>query len=430
MFVDKATVVLKAGKGGDGIVSFRHEKYIDKGGPDGGDGGKGGDVVLVASRNENTLASFRFQKELKAADGAPGGKRRKRGRSASDLIVKVPVGTAIVNDQGLVIADLAEDGQTAIIARGGRGGFGNAHFISSRRQAPRIAEKGEQGEGLEAQLELKMIADVGLVGLPNAGKSTLLSVISNARPEIANYPFTTLTPNLGVVDVDGEASILFADIPGLIEGAAEGKGLGDDFLRHVERTAVLVHLIDAYQADVVEAYRTIQGELAAYKVDLSTKPQIVALTKIEGLDDEIIQDHLSRLKKVAPKGTLLMAISAQSKQGLKELLRTVRGVVESERARKTAESSENTESVPVLSMTDTQEAWTVAASKTEKGVFIVRGAKIEGFARRTNFDSDEGVQRLRIIMRKKGIIHELRRQGIEPGHTIQFGDNTNDRLTY
>jgi len=421
MFVDKATVSVKAGNGGDGVISFRHEKYIDKGGPDGGDGGDGGDVVFVASRNENTLVNFRFQKQLKATDGSAGGKRRKHGRSAPDLIVKVPVGTMVVDTEGNILADLAQDEQQAIIAKGGKGGFGNAHFISSRRQAPRIAEKGEQGETLDAQLELKMIADVGLVGLPNAGKSTLLSVISNARPEIANYPFTTLTPNLGVVDVDGESSLLFADIPGLIEGAAEGKGLGDEFLRHVERTAVLLHLVDAYQEDVTQAYQTIQKELAAYKVDLSTKPQIVALTKIEGLDGEIVKDQLTKLSKVAPKGTELMAISAQSKQGLQELLRKVRKIVEDERAR-TVEQLPEAASIPVLTLAKTEDTWAVAKADN---TYIVRGPKIERFAERTHFESEEGVQRLRDIMRKNGIMHELVRQGAKAGDTVRFGDSNN-----
>jgi GTP-binding protein len=423
MFIDKAVVTIKAGDGGNGAVSFRHEKYIDKGGPDGGDGGTGGNVVFVASRNENTLANFRFQKELQAESGQSGGKRRKHGRSAPDLLVKVPVGTVVTNAEGQVLADLSQDDQRAVIAKGGKGGFGNAHFVSSRRQAPRVAEKGEQGDALEAQLELKMIADVGLVGLPNAGKSTLLSVISNARPEIANYPFTTLTPNLGVVDVDGESSVLFADIPGLIEGAAEGKGLGDEFLRHVERTAVLVHLIDAYQEDVAEAYRTIQSELAAYKVNLASKPQIVVLTKIEGLDEDIIKDQLAKLKDIVPKGTPLMAISAQSKQGLPEMLRKVRVAVEEQRAVQSEEIEED-EGVPVLTLADDDTAWSVAKEDT---VFVVHGRKIERFASRTHFENDEGVQRLRDIMRKMGIMHELVRQGINPGDKIRIGS---DHMTY
>jgi len=374
----------------------------------------------VASRNENTLVNFRFQKELTAADGQAGGKRRKHGRSSPDLLVKVPVGTVVVDQQGRTLADLSTDGQQAIIAKGGRGGFGNAHFVSSRRQAPRVAEKGEEGESLDAQLELKMIADVGLVGLPNAGKSTLLSVISNARPEIANYPFTTLTPNLGVVDVDGEASILFADIPGLIEGAAEGKGLGDEFLRHVERTVVLLHLIDAYQEDIEAAYQTIQAELAAYKADLTNKPQIVALTKIEGLDQDIINDQLAKVAKLAPKGTPLMAISAQSKQGLPDLLRRVRAMVEAERALQQAQTeTETDEQLPVLTLATDENAWTVT---TTEGGFLVRGVKIERFAGRTQFENEEGVQRLRDIMRKTGIMHELVRRGVRSGDWVQIGD--------
>jgi GTP-binding protein len=419
MFVDKAVVTIKAGDGGNGAISFRHEKYIDKGGPDGGDGGNGGDVIFVASRNENTLVNFRYQKELTADAGSAGGKRRKHGKSASDLLVKVPVGTVVLNTEGNILADLSQDGQQAIIAKGGKGGFGNAHFVSSRRQAPRIAEKGEKGDALDAQLELKMIADVGLVGLPNAGKSTLLSVISNARPEIANYPFTTLTPNLGVVDVDGESSVLVADIPGLIEGAAEGKGLGDEFLRHVERTAVLLHLIDVYQEDIAEAYQTIQSELAAYKVDLTDRPQIAVLTKIEGLDQEMVNDQLEKLKKIVPKGTKLMTISAQSKQGIPELLRTVRKLVEAARATQAEEESVES-TVPVITLTGEEDSWTVTK---EGDVFTVTGRKIERFAERTHFESDEGVQRLRDIMRKMGIMHELVRQRIKAGDTIRIGNS-------
>ncbi|HET8671050.1 MAG TPA: GTPase ObgE [Candidatus Saccharimonadales bacterium] len=419
MFVDKAAVAIKAGNGGDGIISFRHEKYIDKGGPDGGDGGKGGDVVFVASRNENTLVNFRYQKELRAEPGEPGGKRRKHGKSGKDLLVKVPVGTAIIDREGKILADLAMDGERAVVARGGKGGFGNAHFISSRRQAPRIAERGEQGEEIEAYLELKMIADVGLIGLPNAGKSTLLSVISNARPEIASYPFTTLIPNLGVVDVDGETSILFADIPGLIEGAAEGKGLGDEFLRHVERTAVLVHLIDAYQDDIALAYDTVQKELSAYKADLMSKPQVVVLTKIEGLDEEIVKDQLSKIKQLVPKDTILMAISAQSKQGISDLLRKVRSIVEQERAKQAQVVASEESALPILTLDEKDEAWNV--TKTDDGIFVVTGIKIERFAARTHFNSEEGMQRLRDIMRKLGIMHELIRQGINPGDTIRIG---------
>ncbi|HSX17329.1 MAG TPA: GTPase ObgE [Patescibacteria group bacterium] len=418
-FIDKATILVKAGDGGNGAVSFRHEKFIDKGGPDGGDGGNGGSVILAASRNQNTLANFRFQKELAAEPGQTGGKRRMHGKNGKDLIVNVPVGTVATDENGVILADLPEDGAQMVIAKGGKGGFGNAHFVSSVRQAPRVAEKGEPGEQPTVQLELKMIADVGLVGLPNAGKSTLLSVISNARPEIADYPFTTLVPNLGVVDIDKEVSLLFADIPGLIEGAAEGKGLGDEFLRHVERTAVLVHLIDAYQEDVVTAYNTIQNELKAYKIDLSGRPQVVALTKIEGLDGDIVKDQLAKLKKIVPKESALTAISAPTKQGIPELLRTVRKLVETERSHeRTAEATVDAPTVPVLTLEDQDDAWEVIK---EEDAYVVHGTKIERFAVRTDFNNPAGVERLRAIMRKHGITHELVRQGINPGDSVRIG---------
>lgn len=421
-FIDKASVTIQAGDGGDGIVSWRHEIYVDKGGPDGGDGGDGGDVVFVASRNQNTLASFRYQRELKAKPGAKGGASRKHGRNGLDLEVAVPVGTVVTDSEGTVLADLVQDGQRAIIAQGGKGGFGNAHFISSVRQTPKIAEKGEDGDRIQAELELKMIADVGLVGLPNAGKSTFLSVVSNATPEIANYPFTTLKPNLGVATVDKATHLLLADIPGLIEGAAEGKGLGDEFLRHVERTAVLLHLIDVYQSDVVETYTTIQKELAAYKIDLSGKPQIVALTKTEGLDQDIIDDQLKTLRTALPEGTPLFAISAQTHTGTTELLRELGKMVAAERARLAAQESELTteDGLPVLKLENNEQlAWSV---EKKKDYFLVTGHKIEKFASRTDFESEAGIQRLRDIMKKMGIMHELRRQKIDAGNRILFGN--------
>lgn len=424
-FVDKVRVTVEAGQGGNGKLSFRHEKFVDKGGPDGGDGGDGGDIILLASRNQNTLATFRYQKEVRAEDGKPGDKTRKHGRSAKDLIVALPVGTIATNDEGLVVADLVEDGQKAVVAKGGRGGFGNAHFVSSRRQAPNFAEKGEPGEVFELELELKMIADVGLVGLPNAGKSTLLSKLSNARPEIADYPFTTLTPNLGVVDIDKNTSVLFADIPGLIEGAANGKGLGHDFLRHVERTAVILHLIDAYTEDVAAAYLTIKAELKAYQPDLAKRPEIIAMTKVEGLDEEIIVDLIDQLHKVAPKRTLVMAISSQSGEGLQPLLFAVKDIVKKVRSKH--QETDTKQTVPVLALTDTSDAYTVAK---EADIFVVTGQRIEQFARRTDFDNDQGVQRLRDIMRRAGILHELRRQGIAPGQTIQIGTNQGTSFPY
>jgi GTP-binding protein len=417
MFIDKVTVDISAGNGGNGRVSFRHEKFIDRGGPDGGDGGNGGSVVLVASRNQNTLARFRFDKLLQAEHGQAGGKTRKHGRSAKDLMVAVPVGTVVTTADGKVLADLVRDEQEAVIAKGGRGGFGNAHFVSSRRQAPNFAEKGEEGQQLTAQLELKIIADVGLVGMPNAGKSTLLARLSNARPEIADYPFTTLTPNLGVVDIDKDNSVLFADIPGLIEGASEGKGLGHEFLRHIERTAVIVHLIDAYQDDVAATYKTIKGELQTYSNDLAKRPEIIALTKVEGLDDDIVADLQKQLKKVVPKNEKIFAISSQSGQGLKELLFAVKEAVAKAHEQQ-AEVEAELEAVPVLRLTDDTDSWQVAKVDSH---FVVTGSKIEQFAARTDFDNEEGVRRLRDIMQRLGIMHELVRKGIEPGQTISFG---------
>ena len=405
-------------------MSFRHEKFVERGGPDGGDGGDGANIVVKASNNQNTLAKYRFKKEITAENGANGSKRKKHGRTASDMILDVPVGTVILDKKNNLIADLVNSGQTAVIAIGGRGGFGNAHFISSTRQAPRIAEKGEPGEELEATLELKMIADVGLVGLPNAGKSTLLSRISNAQPEIANYPFTTLRPNLGVVDIgSGEKGFLVADIPGLIEGASQGKGLGDEFLRHVERTKLLIHVIDCYQNDIETNYKTIQNELKEYNKKLAKLPQIIALNKIDGLDDEIVQDQVKKLKTVAKKNTIL-TISALSGTGIKELIFAGKKLLD-----KTTEKSAKkiVEEIPVITLDDKDDSWTV--KKTAKG-FIIKGMKIERFAKRTDFDSDEGIKRLRDIMAKMGIIKELERRKIRPSERIMFGNLTSRWIEY
>lgn len=418
MFVDKVTVHVQAGNGGNGVVSFRHEIYVDKGGPDGGDGGDGGDVVLVSSRNQNTLANFRFQKTIKASDGSNGAKQKKHGKSGKDLIVPVPVGTVVTDEHGEQLADLYQDGQRAVIAHGGRGGFGNAHFVSSVRQAPKVAERGEPGESFTAVFELKIIADVGLIGLPNAGKSTLLSVISNARPEVADYPFTTLVPNLGVVDIDKQTSVLFADIPGLIEGASAGKGLGDEFLRHIERTKVLVHLIDAYHDDVAAAYTTIQNELADYNTDLARRRQIVVLTKIEGLDEEIITSQLAALQPLVSAETPLMAISSASRQNLQEFLYEVKSQLAAAKADEQADEHVD-EGAPVYRLDPERAPWRVSV---QEGGFLVKGKKIERFAVRTDFDSEEGVRRLRDIMKKMGIMRELERRGIEKDQIITIAN--------
>jgi GTP-binding protein len=422
MFVDTAKVLIQAGRGGDGAVSFRHEIYVEKGGPDGGDGGKGGDVIFVASENVNTLLDFRYKPELKAKPGQNGAKRDRHGRSGEALYVKVPMGT-IVRKDGQVIADLTYDGQEVIIAKGGDGGFGNAHFKSSVRQTPKIAEKGEEGDTFEAALELKLLADVGLVGFPNAGKSTFLSVVSNARPEIADYAFTTLTPNLGVADID-DGSLLIADIPGLIEGASEGKGLGDAFLRHVERTAVLLHLIDVYTDDIAQAYLTIRKELSNYNIELNDRPEVIALTKTDGLDEDIIQMQMDAVRAVAIEGSQLFSLSSTAHKGLKEVLRVLRAKVIEERelAKETGDDtiSDEYESI-TLTQSEVSNAWAVNKEESPEGtIFIISGDKIEKFSRRTDFANFEGLNRLRDIVKKMGIDHELRRQGVQGDSLIRI----------
>ncbi|MBO7132156.1 GTPase ObgE [Candidatus Saccharibacteria bacterium] len=420
MFVDTAKVSLKAGKGGDGAISFRHEIYIPKGGPDGGDGGKGGDIIFKADKDTNTLVDFRFTPILEAENGKNGSGTRSAGKSGKDLIVEVPVGTIVKRD-GEIIADLVKDQQEAIVAKGGSGGFGNAHFKSSTRQAPIIAEVGEPGEEFEAEIELKLVADVGLVGLPNAGKSTFLSVVSNARPEIADYPFTTITPNLGVATID-EKDILIADIPGLIEGASEGKGLGHDFLRHVDRTAVLLHLVDVYNNDAGEAYETIRNELNKYH-DLKNRPEIVALTKCEGVDEEIIKMQMSSILEKNPEAKIF-TISSSAHQGLTELLRELLQVVMSAREAKKQALFEhddlNEDEIPTISLGDgaLKDTWKVEV--LEDGRFKVTGEKIEKFARKTDLNNYASLNRLRDIMKKLGIRAELTSRGAEPDSIIEI----------
>ncbi len=420
MFVDTAKVLVQAGKGGDGVVSFRHEIYVDKGGPDGGDGGRGGDVIFEATENLNTLIDFRFKPELKAKHGGNGAKRRMHGRSGEDLIVKVPMGT-LVKQNGKPIADLTHHGERVVIAKGGDGGFGNAHFKSSTRQAPKMAELGELGETFEAELELKLLADVGLVGFPNAGKSTFLSVVSNAKPEIADYEFTTLTPNLGVADID-DGTLLIADIPGLIEGASEGKGLGDAFLRHIERTGVLLHLIDAYSDDIAKSYSAIRKELEAYSPELGRRPEVVALTKVEGLDDELITMQREALEKVIAKDTPIFAVSSAAHLGLAEVLRELRRKVIEWRDAVEDEDIVETDGMHVVTLDDTlsDDSWTV---EKVDDVYVVHGKKIEKFARRTNFDQFQAVNRLRDIMHKMGISHELHRMGATNETIIRISES-------
>ena len=422
MFVDTAKIFIQAGRGGNGAVSFRRELYIEKGGPDGGDGGRGGDVIFRATKDLNTLLNFRYKPELKAKNGESGSKRNKTGKSGEPLIVKVPVGT-LVKRSGEILADLKFDGEEAVVARGGDGGFGYDHFISSVRETTLVAELGENGETFEADLELKLLADVGLVGFPNAGKSTFLSVVSNARPEIANYAFTTLTPNLGVAEIDG-SNLLIADIPGLIEGASEGKGLGDAFLRHVERTSVLLHLIDVYEENPGEKYQIIREELKKYQPELLGRPEIIALTKTEGMDSEIIKYQVSKIQEKAGD-VQVFAISSNAHLGVKDVLRALRKEVEE--FRKIEEESvenESEEDIAVISLSQDEisKAWQVEFNE-EENIFKVSGEKIDKFARRTNFMNIHGVNRLRDILRKMGIEHELRRMGAENSSIISISGN-------
>lgn len=437
MFCDTAKVSLKAGKGGDGAVSFRHEIYINKGGPDGGNGGKGGSIIFVADKDTNTLIDFRFNPILTAENGGNGSGTRSAGRSGKDLLVEVPIGTVVKRD-GVIIADLTRDGEKAVIAKGGDGGFGNAHFKSSVRQTPVIAEVGEPGDEFEAELELRLLADVGLVGLPNAGKSTFLSVVSNAKPEIADYPFTTLTPNLGVATIDRH-DILIADIPGLIEGAAEGKGLGHDFLRHVDRTAVLLHLVDVYNNDAGEAYRIIRHELDKYS-DLKTRPEIVALTKCEGVDQDIIEMQTQSIRE-QNEHVRILPISAASHQGIDELLRTLWQEIEKSKETKantkeaikadlgaqhglgsdvSIENAHHETGVPVISLSSQELRNTWSVSVDDDGVYHVTGEKIEKFARRTDLSNYASVNRLRDILKKLGIRAELTNQGAGPDSLIEI----------
>lgn len=418
MFVDTAKVSLKAGKGGNGAVSFRREIYIPKGGPDGGDGGRGGSIIFRADKDTNTLLNFRFTPILAAEDGKNGSGTRSAGRSGKDLIVEVPIGT-VVKKNGQIIADLTRDQEEAIVAKGGDGGFGNAHFKSSTRQAPIIAEVGEPGEEFEAELELKLLADIGLVGLPNAGKSTFLSVVSNAKPEIANYPFTTITPNLGVATIDNR-DLLIADIPGLIEGASEGKGLGHAFLRHVDRTAVLLHLIDVYNDDAGVAYMTIRRELEKYS-DLKDRTEIIALTKCEGLDGELIEMQKNAILKHNPQAQVFI-ISSAAHQGITELLRALKASIETAPINnpQTTDDKIDLSDIPTiaLSQSDLKDTWHI--EKTEDGKFVVTGQKIEKFARRTDLANYASVNRLRDIMKKLGIRAELTSLGAEPESIISI----------
>lgn len=417
MFVDSVKITVKGGSGGNGAISFRREKYVPRGGPDGGDGGKGGDVVLAADSQVSTLVHLASKKHFAAESGSPGEGSNRSGKNGSDLVIKVPVGTLVKDPAtGKVIGDLSTPQSTVVAAKGGEGGRGNARFANPRRQAPRIAEKGAPGEQLELELELKLISDVGIIGFPNAGKSTLLSRISAARPKIADYPFTTLEPNLGVVSLGEGVSFVVADIPGLMEGAHEGVGLGHRFLRHIERTRLLIHLIDVSPLslrDPVDDYRKINEELRLYSASLSRKPQVVAANKTDlpGSAEacERLRRHLSR------ESVPVFPISAVTGEGVTELLYAV-----SDRLKRVADTQERDEEsrMEVIYRPDRDEV----SVRREDGVFVVAGGGLERKVALVDLDNLDALRYVQSILRGRGVIEKLKEAGVSDGDTVRVGD--------
>ncbi len=413
MFYDEAKIYVKAGGGGDGCVAFRREKYVPYGGPAGGDGGRGGNVLLCVDRHLNTLYRFSRRRHFKAERGGHGRGKDQHGAFGAHLRVPVPCGTVVYDaDSGELLGDLTEQGQELAVARGGRGGKGNARFATSTNQAPRIAEHGEPGEERWLRLELKLLADVGLVGVPNAGKSTLLAAVTAARPKIAPYPFTTLQPNLGVVVLDDQTEFVLADIPGLIEGASEGKGLGHEFLRHIERTRVLIHLIDGLSADPLADFVAINGELAAFGHDLARKPQLVTLNKMDMPEVRArwpeVQAALEALGYPAA-----MAVSALAREGTRELLYRA--------AQMLAELPEEAPAweLPVFRPGVDEETFTV---EREEDGWRVRGVRVERMAAMTVWNLDEAVRRFQRTLERMGIAKALEEAGVQPGDTVRIGE--------
>jgi len=418
MFADRAKIFIKSGKGGDGHVSFRRELFVAAGGPDGGDGGRGGDIIFEVDLGLNTLTDFRHTTKYVAASGEEGGKRNCHGKDGEDLIIKVPEGTVIKEaESGKVIADMSGDNKREIILKGGRGGKGNRHYATATMQVPKYAQPGQPAKELWVNLELKVIADVGLVGFPNVGKSTFLSRVTNAKPKIANYHFTTLNPNLGVVDFEEGKGFVIADIPGLIEGASEGVGLGHEFLRHIERTKVLIHIVDAASTegrDAVDDINKINNELMLYNENLTKLPQVIAANKIDAIYDEE-DDTVARLKaEFEPQGIKVFPISAVSGKGVKELLYCVR------------EMLKDLDSEPVVFereyFTEVLEAGNEPYSvyMEEEGVFVVEGPRIERMLGYTNLDSEKGFDFFQKFMKTNGILDELEALGIEEGDTVRI----------
>lgn len=420
MFADRATIYVRSGKGGDGHVSFRREKYVPDGGPDGGDGGRGGDVIFQVDEGLNTLTDFRHIRKYQAQDGEPGGKKNCRGKNGSDIIIKVPAGTVIKEAKsGKVITDMSGDNKRIVLLTGGRGGNGNQHYATPTMQAPKYAQPGQPAKELTLQLELKVIADVGLVGFPNVGKSTFLSRVTNARPKIANYHFTTLNPNLGVVDFEDGDGFVIADIPGLIEGASEGVGLGYEFLRHIERTKVMIHMVDAAGSegrDPIADIYAINKELTAYNEEIAHRPQVIAANKTDLIYDgenEIIE---KLRKEFEPQGMKVFPISAVSGKGVKELLYYVR---EELRGLDEKPIVFEQEYFPDEMLLTGDEPYTVTYDE-ETGEYVVEGPRIEKMLGYTNLESEKGFVFFQNFLKENGILQELIDMGIQEGDTVRM----------
>jgi len=419
MFADRAKIFIKSGKGGDGHVSFRRELYVPNGGPDGGDGGKGGDVIFEVDEGLNTLYDYRHKHKFVANDGENGKKKRCHGANADDIILKVPPGTVIKEaESGKVIADMSGDNRRQVVLRGGRGGLGNQHFATATMQIPKYAQPGKPAQELEVLLELKVIADVGLIGFPNVGKSTLLSRISNANPKIANYHFTTLNPNLGVVDLNGTNGFVVADIPGLIEGASEGVGLGHEFLRHIERTRMMIHVVDASGSegrDPVDDIYKINAELSAYNPEIADRPQVICANKTDLIYDGEEENPVERIRaEFEPKGIKVFAISGVTGAGINELLYYVSKQLQ---ILELEPITFQQEYFPEDELIYTDLPYTV---EKEEGTYIVEGPKIEKMLGYTNLDSEKGFQFFQRFLKNAGILDELEAAGIEEGDTVRM----------
>ena len=420
MFADRAKIIIRSGKGGDGHVSFRRELYVPNGGPDGGDGGKGGDVIFQVDEGLNTLTDYRHRRKFSAENGEDGKKRRCHGKNGADLVLKVPEGTVIMDAQSRkVIADMSGENRRQVILRGGRGGNGNMHYATATMQVPKYAQPGQPAQELEVLLELKVIADVGLVGFPNVGKSTLLSRVTNADPKIANYHFTTIHPNLGVVDLEGCRGFVIADIPGLIEGASQGVGLGHEFLRHIERTKVMIHVLDAASTegrDPIEDFYKINEELKAYNPKIASRPQVIAANKTDVIYTE--DNPLQRLKdEFEPQGIPVFPISAVSGKGVKELFYHVQKMLDSMEDKPTTFQQEF---FPEDVLIRENLPYTVERSEEDEHIFIVEGPRIEKMLGYTNLDSEKGFAFFQKFLKDTGILDDLEKAGIEEGDTVRM----------